>query len=223
MLAVPLMLVAAALSPASVKLADCSVEERSAVFYGRMKAVEGTERMSMRFTLLDGDEALRVPALARWHRSKPGVGTFGYRQVVRGLRHGRVYRARVTFRWHSATGEIIARTRRTSRACRQFEELPNLTSAVTGIEPTKVPGVFRYMMRVSNTGAALAEDLEAQLSVDGGVVDTVTVASLEPGQGRDLTIMGPACTTSVSSMVDPDDAIVESSEDDNAHTLGCQA
>jgi hypothetical protein len=219
MLAVPLMLMAAALSPASVKLADCSVDDRSAVFYARMKAVEGSERMAMRFTLLDGNEPVRL----RWHRSKPGVGVFGYRQAVRGLRYGRVYRARVSFRWYSASGEIVERARRTSRACQQFEELPNLTSAVSGTEPTKVPGVFRYRMRVSNTGAASAEGVEARLSVDGGVVDSVTFASLEPGQSRDLTFMGPACNVTVSSMADPDNAIVESSESDNAHTVACQA
>jgi hypothetical protein len=237
MFAVPLMMLAAALpaapaaalqaAPATVRLADCSVEESSAAFYGRMRPVPGTERMSMRFTLLerhaDGYEALHAPGLSRWHRSKPGVAAFGYRQTVRGLQPGGVYRARVSFRWYSADGDLLERTRRTSRACRQYEEVPNLISAVVGAEPGEVPGVVRYLMRISNTGAAPAENVAARLSVDGGAVDTVTIASLEPGASRDVAVVGPACTSSVSSMADPDGVIVESSEDDNAHTVDCQA
>jgi CARDB len=231
MLAVPLMILAAALPapapPATVKLADCSVAESSAAFYGRMRPVAGADRMSMRFTLLErhaeGYEALRAPGLSRWHRSKPGVSAFGYRQTVRGLQPGGVYRARVSFRWHSASGELVERTRRTSRACRQFDEVPNLTSAVAASEPTKTPGVVRYLMRIANTGVAPAEDVAARLSVDGGVVDTVTIASLAPEESRELAVVGPACTASVSSMADPDGVIVESSEDDNAHTIDCQA
>jgi hypothetical protein len=228
MLAVPLMILAAALPapPATVKLADCSVEENSAAFYARMRPVAGTDRMSMRFTILEkqagGYEALRVPGLSRWHDSKRGVGAFGYRQTVRGLQPGGVYRARVSFRWYSPEGDIVERARRTSRACRQFDDVPNLTSAVLGFEATKVPGVIRYETRISNVGDATARDAELRLSVDGGVVDTVTIPSLEPGDGREIAVIGPACTSSVSSMADPDGVIVESSEGDNVHTVTCQ-
>src|SRR5918999_2409946 len=231
MFAVPLMILAAAVPaapasakgadaalPADVRLAGCSVEDSSAEFYSRMRPVAGAERMSMRFTLLerhsDGYKPLRAPGLSRWHRSRPGVGAFGYRQTVRGLQPGGVYRARVSFRWYSADGEVVERTRRTSRACRQYEEVPNLTSAVLGAEATQVSGVVRYVMRVANTGVAPAEEVAARLSVDGGAVDTVTIASLAPGESRDVAVVGPACTTSIASAADPDGVIVESSEDD---------
>jgi hypothetical protein len=237
-LAIPLVLLAASLAaviapasarrtalPVMAKLVDCSVEEGSAAFYGRMRPVAGSERMSMRFTVLEkqgGDfEALRARGLSRWHRSKPGVGAFGYRQAVRGLRPGGVYRAEVSFRWHSADGELVERARRTSGACRQFDAVPNLTSAVAGAEPTKVPGVVRYLARVSNTGVAPAADVDVRLAVDGRVVDTVSVASLAPGGHRDIAVLGPECTTSVASLADPDGVIVESSEEDNGHTVAC--
>jgi hypothetical protein len=229
MLAVPLMILAVALPapPASVKLADCSVEDSSAAFYARMRPVAETDRLWMRFTVqerhMGAYEPLRVRGLSRWHKSNPGVSAFGYRQTVRGLQPGGAYRARVSFRWYSATGELIERTRRTSRVCRQFDDVPNLTSAVAGSGPTKVPGVVRYLMRIANTGVAPAVDAEARLSVDGDVVDTVTIPSLDPGASRDVTVLGPACTTSVSSIADPDRVIVESSEDDNEHTVDCQA
>jgi hypothetical protein len=233
-LAIPLLLLAAAPAAAgdaapaaTVKLADCSVEESSAAFYGRMRPVPEGDRMWMRFTVEEkhagGYEPLHARGLSRWHRSKPGVSAFGYRQTVRGLQPGGVYRARVSFRWYSATGELVERTRRTSRGCRQFDEVPNLTSAVAGSEATKVPGVVRYLMRVANTGVAPAVDVEARLSVDGGVVDTVTIPSVDPGETRDVAVVGPACTTWVSSMADPDGVIVESSEDDNGHTAACAA
>jgi hypothetical protein len=213
--------------PATAKLVDCSVEESSAAFYARMRPVSGADRMWMRFSVQEkhagGYEPLHARGLSRWHRSNPGVSAFGYRQAVRGLKPGGVYRARVSFRWYSATGELVERTRRTTRACRQFHEVPNLTSSVAGYEATKVPGVLRYLMRIANTGVARAVDVEARLSVDGGVVDTVTIASLEPGTSREVAVLGPACTSSVSSLADPDGVIVESSEDDNANTVACQA
>jgi hypothetical protein len=228
MLAVSLMIVAAALPapPATVKVVECSVEEASADFYARMRPVAGSDRMWLRFAILErqggGYEPLRARGLSRWHRSKPGVAAFGYRQTVRGLQPGGVYRAQVSFRWYSPDGGLIERTRRTSPACRQYDEVPNLTSAVLGFEPAKVPGVVRYEMRISNQGSATAEGVEAQLSVDGSVVDTVTVASLEPGRSREIAVLGPACTGSVASMADPDGVIVESSEADNSHTVTCQ-
>ena len=229
MLAVPLMILAAALpaAPATVKVADCAVEDSSAAFYARMRTVPDADRMWLRFTIEEKRggawEPLRVRGLSSWRKSKPGVAAFGYRQTVRGLQPGAAYRAKVSFRWFSATGAPLERTRRSSRACRQFDEVPNLTSTVVGSGPTKVPGVVRYMMRVANIGVAPAVDVNARLSVDGGVVDTVTIASLEPGASRDVAVLGPECTSSVSSIADPDGVIVESSEDDNAHTLNCQA
>jgi hypothetical protein len=229
MFAVPLMILAVALpaAPASVKLADCSVEDSSAAFYARMRPVPEADRMWMRFTVQERHngvyEPLRARGLSRWHRSKPGVSAFGYLQTVRGLQPGGAYRARVSFRWYSDSGELLERTRRTSRVCRQFEKVPNLTSAVAGYGPTKVPGVIRYLMRIANTGVAPAVDVDARLSVDGGVVDTVTIPLLDPGASRDVAVLGPACASLVSAIADPDGVIVESSEDDNEHTVECQA
>jgi CARDB len=229
MLAVPLMVLAAALpaAPASVKVADCSAEENSAAFYARMRAVPEAERMWLRFTVEEKHggayEPLRARGLSSWHKSKPGVSAFGYRQTIRGLQPGGVYRVKVSFRWYTEDGELVERTRRTSRPCRQFDEVPNLTSQVIGSAPAKVPGVVRYVMRIANTGVAPAVDFDARLSVDEGVVDTVTIASLDPGASRDVAVLGPECTTSVSSLADPDGVIVESYEDDNAHTVNCQA
>jgi hypothetical protein len=211
--------------PATVKLVDCSREDQSAAFHGRMKRVEGSERMWMHFTLLEkraaGFEVLEAPGLARWHKSKPGVGAFRYRQTVNGLQPGASYRIQVNYRWYSAKKQLIARARRRSVPCRQFERLPNLTASAEGATKTKVKGVLRYGVRVQNTGVAAARNVGVRLTVDGGVVDTATVAFVGSGQSRLLAFRGPACTASVTASADPDAVLVESSEADNVHELPC--
>ena len=211
--------------PAMVKVLDCSLDTHAATFRGRMKAVVNSDRMWMRFTLLEkratGFEVLAAPGLARWHKSKPGVGAFGYRQTVRGLQPGASYRMQVNYRWYSADGELIARARRRSPACRQFEQLPNLTVAVEDARKTSVDGALRYGVRVSNIGLAPAGGVAVRMAVDGGVLDTITVGLLLPGESRLLGFRGPPCTSSVSAAVDPDGVLAESSEDDNLHELSC--
>jgi hypothetical protein len=211
--------------PATVKLVDCSREARSATFHGRMKRVEGSERMWMRFTLLEKRaaefEVLAAPGLGRWRKSNLGVGAFGYRQTVRGLQPGASYRMQLNYRWYSPEGELLARARRRSVACRQFEGLPNLTASVAGSRETDVEGVLRYEVLVANKGVAAAAGVAVRMAVDGDVLDTVTVGFLGSGESRLLGFRGPRCTESVSAAVDPDGVLVESSEDDNVQQLSC--
>jgi CARDB len=210
---------------ASVKLAKCSFTEHEAAFYARMRLVEGAERMALRFTLQErtgeaGFRTVRAPGLRRWRRSKPGVRTFGYRQVVRNLPENATHRMRVDYRWYDADGEELDRQQRRSRACRQFAELPNLVAEVARIRRTSRAGVRRYEIRVANTGRASVTSAPVRVTVDGDVVDTRTLA-LAPRQTRTLVVFGPACERAVRAEADPDGVIAESSEDDNAHELAC--
>jgi CARDB len=211
--------------PVSVKVADCSIENESALFLARMRQVSGSDRMWLRFKLLEKGEAgfrsLKAPGLGRWRKSKPGVGTFAYRQAVRGLETGSVYRADVEFRWYDAEGKLIQTTRRRSPACRQFDVLPNLTATPVGMKASDQEGVVRYRVLVTNEGIAPATGVPVRLVVDGGLVDTVTVPALLPAERRVLTIPGPACTRSVKAEADPDGVIVESSEADNSREVAC--
>jgi CARDB protein len=211
--------------PASVSLASCSYEEHSAAFYARMKPVEGADRMALRFTLLErtgveGYRPVKAPALARWHWSKPGVLALRYRQGVRNLEENATYRARVDYRWYSAAGVEIERARRHSVGCRQFLTLPNLATEITRVARTKVAGVVRYETLVSNTGGAPVAAAPVTLTVDGDVIDTLTL-SLGPREARPLVIRGPECRTLVRVEADPEKTIAETSEDDNAHELTC--
>jgi CARDB len=217
----------AAPPPASVKLVKCSVEQHEAVFYGRMQQVPGATRMAMRFTLLEetGGETRRVkaPGLRRWRSSKPGVRTFGYRQGVRNLPENASHRMRVDFRWYAQDGSEVTRATRRSARCRQFVELPNLVSRIGAVRGTKVSGVVRYQAVVTNAGAAAATGVPVRLTVDGTVVDTVVIAALAPGQQQTLAIRGPECDRAVRLEADPEKAITESSDADNAHELTCAA
>src|SRR5215218_8770428 len=66
---------------------------RSAKFLGRMHAVPGTDRMAMRFTLLErfGDErthTVDLPELHAWRFAKAGIKDFRFRQTVAELNGG---------------------------------------------------------------------------------------------------------------------------------------
>ena len=47
-----------------------------------------------------------APKLGKWHRSRAGVGGFGYKQAVRNLDEGSLYRVRVDYRWYDEDGEV---------------------------------------------------------------------------------------------------------------------
>jgi hypothetical protein len=218
----------AAPAPASVKLVKCSIQEHEAAFYARMRQVPGASRMALRFTLLEetgGDEArrVRVPGLRRWRSSRTGVKAFGYRQRFRNLPENAAHRVRVHYRWYADDGTEVARATRRSGRCRQFAELPNLVARIVAVLPTKVDGVVRYRATVRNTGKAAASDVPVRLTVDGRIVDTVTLASLDPGEQRSIAIRGPECTSLAKLEADPEQAIAESSDVDNVDELGCSA
>lgn len=216
----------AAVVPASVRVVDCSFERHEAAFHARMRLVEGASQMAMRFTLLEQTGAPRPEAnspavLRRWHRSKPGVRRFGYRQGFRNLPENATHRVRVDFRWYSADGEIIQRARRRSAPCRQFIVLPNLTIRLLGVAPTTSPGVVRYRVAVRNTGKGEAASVPVRLTVDGDVVDTVTITTVAPDEERRLSIRGPECRRLAKLEVDPARGIAEGSDDDNVFELIC--
>lgn len=212
---------------ATVKVNACSIEGRSALFVARMHEIDGGARMYLRFRLLEkgaaGFRQVKTPGLGRWRKSKPGVGTFAYKQAVKGLEAGSLYRAQVDFRWYDADGNLVQSIRRRSPACRQYDVLPNLTATPVGEKALRQPGVVRYRVLVTNEGIARATGIPIRLTVDGDVVDTVTVDKLPPAGRVVIGISGPACTQSVKVEADPDGVIVESSEADNAHEVSCSA
>jgi len=211
---------------ASVQVVKCSRELHTAVFRGRMHQVPASERMWMRFTLLqrtglEGYVPVEAPGLGVWRKSRRGVFRFGYRQGVRNLSDASVYRTRVEYRWYSAEADLIQGARRKSATCPSTTELPNLGVRLTGVRRTPNETFDRYTIRVFNLGQAPAKDVLARLAVDGLAASTAQVGTLAPGQSRLVTVRGPECGSFVQAQVDPDAAIAESNEQDNSHQRVC--
>jgi hypothetical protein len=219
-------LASGATTPAYVKTVKCSIAHHEAAFYARMRQLDGSERMAMRFTLLErtgaeGFTRVRAPGLGRWQTSRSGVSAFGYRQSVRNLLENAVYRMRVDFRWFSSDGEVVEELHRRSSACRQYQALPNLRAQLVGAKTGSMPGVVRYFVRVSNDGKTAASAIPVGLTVDGDAVDIVTVPGLGAGEDTVVAMRGPECRNVVEVEADPNGTIAESLEDDNAHEVDC--
>lgn len=218
----------AAAKVASVRVGKCIRSDelgRSAVFTGRMRAVKGTDRMGMRFTLQarvgrGTFHTIVTPELAKWHKSKSGVKRFTYRQKVEALQEGSVYRAVVRYRWYDESGKRIRGAKRRSRGCDQRPDLPNLKpTKITSKKLTSTRSL--YTVRVANYGKAGATDVPVELSIDGRAAEPLTVDSIPAGAVVAVRFKGPTCQTQVQAKVDPDHKITESREGDNSLGASC--
>ena len=142
---------------ASVRLVACSMAAHEAAFKGRMLrlARRGANEDALHAARAHRRRGLRAREGARPRRAGgargPGSAPSATARRCKGLPRNAIHRMRVDFRWYDADGEVVARARRRSRACRQFEALPNLGVAIVGSPPTK-GGVRRYRARVVNVG-----------------------------------------------------------------------
>ena len=213
---------------ATAKVVECSkgstAELRHAVFRGAARRVAGTDRMWIKFKLQERTgtgrfRTVAAPGLGVWRKSNSGVRRFAVRQRVLALGEGASYRVAVQFRWYDEDGELLRRTRRVSRACRQTGALPNLR--VTRVGGRRVNGTVRYAVDVFNRGRAASTPTTLALSVDGDVVDTPVFGALAPGETRRVFVNGPACVGSVKAQIDPADVVPEASERDNSRTVLC--
>lgn len=209
------------------RLVDCDVagSERSATFYGRMENVDGAVRMAIRFSLYErlGKEQewskVDVPAMRDWHRSLPGVRTFGYKQTIDHLRAGGAYKARISYRWTDAAGTLVQSETRETPVCRG--PLPNLlvSDFVVRRGPTADTRVYRVTLE--NNGKAIADGINVVLTVDKAVLDTLRVKAVAPGESRTVSFTGPACSHAARVRIDPDNVIGELLEADNSVPLAC--
>jgi hypothetical protein len=224
--------VASSVSPpqAAVLVSAChpadDVSARFATFVGEMRALTGTARMSMRFTLLEKlgtRDFLPVPLsdLRPLRKSKRGVSTFIYTQRVTALRDGGTYRMRVQFRWYDATGRVTKTRTVHSSACHQPAPLPNLVIDSVTKSPGSTPGSSDYLVTVRNAGAGDAGAFGMALRVDSGLATTAHMPSLPDGQSATVHMSGPLCGGVARVVVDPTGAVKETNESDNLYTLAC--
>jgi CARDB len=200
-------------------------DHRLVWFHGSMRAVRHTQRMMMRFTLIDrsSGDAVDIPDLAHWRRSHKGVRKFGYTQKVTGLEPGHTYGAKVRYRWVGRHGRKLNAVSRASSDCRQDGELPNLAVKSISARRGLARGTEMYSIVVLNRGGAAAQSVKVDLIVDSASADGAEISELGPGERATVEISGPSCRARVRGVVDPDDEIVESTEDDNSRRTSCPA
>jgi hypothetical protein len=212
--------------PTVAKLVACDVtsSDRSATFYGRMLTIPGAARMQLRFQVMQRlghapFSKIDVPALRQWHTSQSGVKRLGWRQTVDALRAGGAYKARIHYRWLSASGAVLDSASRDTPVC--HGPLPNLTVRGLTVDPGPTADTRTYRATVQNTGKLATDDVAVSFTVDNAVLDTITLNHLAVGEARMLTVIGPVCRNAVRVTADPGNSIGESLENDNSQLFSC--
>jgi hypothetical protein len=204
---------------------DVTSSDRAATYYARMDTIASASKLQIRFQLLERlgrDEPwtkVDVPALRQWHTSQAGVKRFGWKQTVDALRAGGAYKARVQYRWLSATGIVLATATRESPACRG--PMPNIAVGDLSVTPGPTGDTRTYRVGISNTGKVDVAQVNVSLSADKAILDTVTVAQLSVGETKTVSFTGPVCRHAVRVTVDPDNLIGETIENDNSQLFSC--
>jgi hypothetical protein len=221
----------AADSPAGVRMLTCEAwadgQPGQVLYKAHMRVVPGTARMALRIRLFekydDGDfQRVSAPGLDVWRKSRTGATAFRYKQRVRGLHQGAVYRAVVHYRWLDSDGAVFLKARRRSHVCSQEDALPNLQVASVETQPGEVENTADYRATIVNRGDAIAQNVGVLLRVDGEVVDeSEVIDALLPREEKIVTFHGPVCQEKMRVVVDPKGLITESREQDNVHGLSC--
>ena len=214
--------------------------DRAAVFEGQMRMISGasrmqmrtlrrTARMQMRFTLqARGPDTTRwsavaAPGFGSWVSSAPGTSRYVYTKRVEGLLAPAEYRVQLRFRWLNAAGRTIASTRRSSRLCRQPDPRPNLVVSSLSVRPTARRDRYRYVAFVRNTGRSAADASQLRVAFGGLVLPFAAVDALQPGEGIEVAVTGPACAQGapVDADADAGEAVDDRDEADNRFTRLC--
>jgi hypothetical protein len=217
----------AAADAAGVRLVECvpalDAAARSATFEARMHPVRGSERMQVRFTLQVKEGALqpwkRVAASApdEWLTSFPDVRRYSYSRTVRNLSSPASYRMLVRFRWLDEEGEVVRRSRATSRACRQ----PDMRPDIVATEIVLVPGGYEVALR--NRGRSDAGPFDVALAVGAIEFPPAALGGLAAGERSSVAFSGPPCAPGepMQATVDPAGAVDERDEDGNVLSVLC--
>ena len=226
--ALALLAFPAAAGAASVRLVECvpalEPADRSATFEARVHPVRGSERMQVRFTLqvrqdvLPGWRRVAAGEFDGWLTSFPDVRRFSYSRTVRNLSAPASYRTVVRFRWLDEDGEVVKRSRATSRTCRQHDMRPDLVAT----EIAQVAGGYEVALR--NSGRTGAGPFEVALVAGALALEPLAVEGLAAGERRTVSVGGPACSPGepLTATVDSAGAVDERDEDGNVLALVCR-
>jgi hypothetical protein len=206
--------------------------DRYATFAAQMVATPTTQQMALRLQLYEhtpGTTGYRlvtgVPGFGVWETSAAGIGIFNYSQEVTSLTAPASFRVQVGYRWLDGARHVIKRATRTTVACAQPAQLPDLVAGALSISPGGAPGTSTYTLAVRNDGSAPAVGgFEVGLSVDGVALAEQPVAGLSAGARTIVVFSGPSCRSggSLQIVVDPEGMIQESTDADNTRTVACR-
>jgi hypothetical protein len=223
----------AAADAATVKVVDCvpalDPAARTVTFEARVRAARGSERMQVRFTLQEREDALggwrrvAAPGFDTWLTSMAGVRRYSYSKTVTNLTAPAGYRTIVRFRWLDEDGEVLKSARVTSASCRQPDLRPNLAPRRVDVAPAAGPDRRRYVVQLGNDGRTDALPFTATLAIDGEQLEPLAVPGLPADTQRAVTFVGPACAagSQLTVTLDPGEAVDERDEDDNVLVTPC--
>lgn len=211
--------------PGRVVMTECDRDAHVASFDGRMDAVAGGARMSMRFVLEvrapgGGWHRVRLPGFSAWHTSDPERSRYVYTKRLEGLVGPSAYRVIVRFHWLDADGGVVRRSGATSHACRMPDPRPDLRVTAIDVRPSRT----HYAVTVRNAGHSEAGTSELSLDLgDGRRPLTVPVDPLAPRESRTVVLAGRACVhgATLTATADAAGAVDERHEDDDTLAVTC--
>jgi hypothetical protein len=219
--------------PLSAKTTTCTTGEddgsRAATFTGSMPAIAGTQRMQMRFVLVQrlGEKGaykrVEVPGWGGWQKSDFGRPGFVFTKRVEALAAPASYRAQITFKWLDKKSHTQRTVTKTSTACAQPDPRPDLTLAALDITAEDATHAV-YTVAVSNDGRSDAAPFTVTVTVDGVVQPPLPLGPLAAGERVQGTITGTRCApgSTVTVTVDAQGAVDESDEADDTVQRPCQ-
>lgn len=197
--------------------------EREASFTGDMRTVRGASQLQMKFVLQARTQERRrwtsvaAPGFGTWNTSALGIGRYVYTKTVENLLAPARYRALVRFRWLTATGTTLLRSRRVTPACRQPDLRPDL------VPERLTRSGERYALTLHNDGRSPADGFTVTIEIAGRRYPLAYVEQLAAGRRTRLAGAAPACLAgeNVTVRVDADGAVDEVDEEGNALTVPC--
>jgi hypothetical protein len=199
-----------------------------------MRPLTGTTKLQLKFALTsraDNSRAftrVRGGDLNSW--VTPKDPTLGQRpndvwnlikQVVN-LKAPATYRFKVTFRWVGAHGKVLGTAVKTGPTCYQPELRPDLQVRTISVRAVAgQPTLDEYIAVIRNAGASASGPFEVQF-VDGQVVKTHDVDSLDAHGSIKQHFVGPSCATASAVVtVDANDQVDDYNRANNSLHVVC--
>jgi CARDB len=213
-----------------VALTVCDTELNTATFRGTIGAFGKAKTLQLRFTLQarvvggGGWKRVVAPSFDTWLTSTPGKKGFVFDKAVQNLAAGADYRAVVRFRWKDAKGREVAHALKSSPACQQPDDRPNLKVAKVSVRQGTSPQTRTYVVKVANRGGHEAPAFSTGLTVNAKpLADQASTGPLAAGAATTFSFTAPKCIAGSTLTAEADTTAVvdEADETDNVLAVPC--